>query len=560
MKKITRLVMVLGIMLLVLLPVFAGGAEEAKEAEAPAEMVVEEGGPTNSNPLSDVRVRKAIAYAIDMDTIADTLLEGMAIVADSQIPNGSWKAPGLEPYSYDPDRARALLKAANWDESIVLDLVYYYADQLTADLMTAVQAYLADVGVQMTFRKLEGDVAGQLNALPVDPVDGPSGIVWDLGYGARAALALQEYYNGYTAGITATTPSDPKLDELIAGISSTSDVAKQKEAFFAIERYDSEMLYTLPLYYQQLFVFESTKINRNGEMYGNAQYNYDWGIINWTVPADKNGNHVLNTNTGPIEFFQTPWFNPGIFMTNKVLFDRLITTDGSLTPTRGIMVDDYSLSADGKTVTFELKEGLTWHDGSPLTVDDVRFSVEFASTVIPAVHPVFMTTFGSLKGFAAFKDGSADEISGITINGNTITFKFDKLDPNVLLTFSQFAILPEKYLGDADPLQFQQDPYWQWPIGSGPFKVSEVEMNDYLIMVPFENYQEGVAKIDQIVCYPTFENDVNMVKNAASGRLDYAFGKSTSDVAAILEMDNMKVTPVDIPYTREIWFNKFPKP
>jgi len=108
MKKITRLVMVLGMMLLVLLPVFASGAEEA---EAPAEMVVEAGGATNSNPLSDVRVRKAIAYAIDMDTIADTLLEGMAIVADSQIPNGSWKAPGLESYSYDPDRARALLKA-----------------------------------------------------------------------------------------------------------------------------------------------------------------------------------------------------------------------------------------------------------------------------------------------------------------------------------------------------------------------------------------------------------------------------------------------------------------
>ncbi|NQT59780.1 MAG: peptide ABC transporter substrate-binding protein, partial [Bacteroidetes bacterium] len=225
-------------------------------------MVVEEGGPTNSNPLSDVRVRKAIAYAIDMDTIADTLLEGMAIVADSQIPNGSWKAPGLEPYSYDPERASALLKAANWDESIVLDLVYYYADQLTADLMTAVQAYLADVGVKMTFRKLEGDVAGQLNGLPVDPADGPSTIVWDLGYGARAALALQEYYNGYKPGITANTPQDPKLDELIAAISSTSDVDKQKEAFFAIERYDSEMLYSLPLYYQQLFIFESTRVNR----------------------------------------------------------------------------------------------------------------------------------------------------------------------------------------------------------------------------------------------------------------------------------------------------------
>ena len=124
--------------------------------------------PANSNPLSDLRVRQAIAYAIDMDTIAATLLEGMAIAADSRIPNGPFKAPGLNQYKYNPDKSRQLLKEANWDSSQVLDLVYYYGDQLTADLMTAVQAYLADVGIQMTFRKLEGDVGAQLNSVPKD--------------------------------------------------------------------------------------------------------------------------------------------------------------------------------------------------------------------------------------------------------------------------------------------------------------------------------------------------------------------------------------------------------
>ncbi len=564
MKKITKLLVVLGMVLLVSLPVFGGGKKEAEPAvepvvEAAVEAVEEGVGPTNSNPLSDLRVRQAMAYAIDMDTIVETLLEGMAIVADSQIPNGSWKAPGLEKYSYNPDKARKLLKAAKWDSSLVLDLVYYYGDQLTVDLMTAIQAYLDDVGIKMTFRRLEGDVAEQLNKLPVHPVDGPSGIIWDLGYGARAALALQEYYNGYARGISPNTPGDPKLDALIKGVNSTSDVAKQREAFFAIERYDSEMLYSLPLYYQQLFIFESTKVNRNGEMYGNAQYNYDWGIINWTVPADAKGNHVLRSNGGPIEFFQNPWFNPGIWISNKVLFDRLITCDGSLTPTRALMAKNYNLSSDGMTLTITLRDGLTWHDGSPLTVDDVKFSVELAYSV-PTVHPVFITTFGSLKGAKAFKEGAAAEIAGITTSGNTITFSLETLDPNILLTFSQFAILPEKYLGDVDPLKFQQQSYWQMPIGSGPFMVGEVEMNDYVVMVPFKDYHGGVAKIDQIVCYPTFDSDPNAVKNAAAGRLDYAFSKNTAEVKAIQEMDHMRVTPVDIPYTRMIWFNKFPKP
>ena len=63
------------------------------------------------NQLSDERVRQAIAYAIDMDTIVETLFEGKAIVADSMIPNGGFKAEGLNAYSYDPDRARELLAA-----------------------------------------------------------------------------------------------------------------------------------------------------------------------------------------------------------------------------------------------------------------------------------------------------------------------------------------------------------------------------------------------------------------------------------------------------------------
>ena len=79
--------------------------------------------PKNSNQLSDPRVRQAIAYAIDMDTIQETLLEGKAIVADSHIPNGPFKKPGLPKYSYDQDKARQLLKAANWDTSQELDMV-----------------------------------------------------------------------------------------------------------------------------------------------------------------------------------------------------------------------------------------------------------------------------------------------------------------------------------------------------------------------------------------------------------------------------------------------------
>ncbi|HET8728585.1 MAG TPA: ABC transporter substrate-binding protein, partial [Alphaproteobacteria bacterium] len=268
-----------------LLPL-AGLFSEAWVNEALAAVDVPD-GPTNSNQLSDVRVRRAIAHAIDKKTIVETLLDGKAIVADGLLPNGPMKSKTLDPYAYDPDKARALLKEAGWDSSRVLDCVYYYADQATADLMAALQAYLGDVGIKMQYRLLTGDTATALNAVPADPVNGPSAIKWDLGYGARAALALQEYYNGYRTGLSAHTPGDPKFDALIDAINASADPAKQKAAFQAIQDYENAYEHTVPLYYQQLFTYESNKLNRNGHEYGNEQYNYDWGITDWTIEPDS---------------------------------------------------------------------------------------------------------------------------------------------------------------------------------------------------------------------------------------------------------------------------------
>ena len=274
-----------------------------------------------ANQLSDERVRQAIAYAIDMDTIVETLFEGKAIVADSMIPNGGFKAEGLERYGYNPDKARALLKDAGWNDGQVLDVVYYYGDQLTADLMVALQAYLGDVGIKMTYRKLEGDVGGQLNALP-DAGSDTSAVKWDIAYGAKAALALQEYYNGYQSGKNSYTPGVAERDNLIAMINGTADVEKQKEAFKKFERFENKVLSDIPLYYQQLFIYESKRLDRSGGQYGNDQFNYDWNIVNWTATPDANGNKVLYTNSAPTSFFQHPWLNPGIYVFSKISLDR----------------------------------------------------------------------------------------------------------------------------------------------------------------------------------------------------------------------------------------------
>ena len=61
------------------------------------------------------------------------------------------------------------------------------------------------------------------------------------------------------------------------------------------------------------------------------------------------------------------------------LFDY--NNDGTMVP---ILAESYSASADGKTVTFNLRKGVKWHDGKPFTSADVQFTV---MEVLKKVHP-----------------------------------------------------------------------------------------------------------------------------------------------------------------------------
>lgn len=495
------------------------------------------------NQLSDPKVRQAIAYAIDMDTIVASIFEGKALVADSMIPNGVYKAEGLNAYAYDPDKARSLLAEAGWDGSQVLDVVYYYGDQQTADLMVALQAYLGDVGIQMNYRKLEGDVGAQLNPVPEAGSD-TSVVTWNMAYGAKAALAMQEYYNGYQTGQSSYAPGTPERDTLIAATNSTIDATAQQDAFKALEIYENTVLSDIPLYYQQLFVYESDRVNRNGAAYGNDQFVYDMDILNWTVAPDAAGKSVMYTNTAPASFFEHPWLNPGLNIWAKVGYDRLLTATPTLQPGAGQLAESYSVSDDGLTVSFTVRDGLTWHDGAPLTADDIAWSIDTAK-VVPGINAVFASTFA--------------KIAKVAVDGPTITLTFSELDPNALLTFSQFAPLPKHLLEGVKPEEFQQHPYWQNPVGSGPFKIAELQMNDFVRLVPFEAYHGGVAKIGEIVAFPSGENDANVIKNATAGRLDYGFTKSVGDVKALEAIPNMRVTAEDIPYTRSLRVNAYPR-
>ena len=269
---------------------------------------------------------------------------------------------------------------------------------------------------------------------------------------------------------------------------------------------------------------------------------------------------VLYSNGGPTEFFETPWLNPGTYMYNKTLYAHLIFADENLAPVsgEGDLAKSYEMSDDGMTLAFELRDNIFWHDGEAITADDIQWSIEYAlkTTVL---NSVFRSTFEALKGAAAYEDGSAEHIEGIAVDGNKITLTFEKVAPDALLTFTQFAPLPKKYLADTDPISLQQAKYFQSPIGSGPFMVDEVQMNNYTTLKPFDKYYGGTANFTIHLNPSAGDSDANFVTNAKAGKLDYAYTKNIADVKALEGTPGLTIDTVNVRYTRLMYLNKFDK-
>lgn len=236
-------------------------------------------------PFDNEKVRQAVAYALDPQGYIDLVFSGEATPANYTMlpPSVDGYVSDCSDYSCNVEKAKELLAEANWDPNTVIKAVYYYTDQATVDLMTAVQAYLADVGIKMEFELVEGDLATILWTAPADQTNGPRAVDWDICYAANAALSLHEYYDRYRTGspTNSHTPEDAELNRLIDATNASADVNAQNEAFKELIKYENENLFTMALYYQPIFLITSDKIGDIQK--GTPQFCINWDIQNWNV-------------------------------------------------------------------------------------------------------------------------------------------------------------------------------------------------------------------------------------------------------------------------------------
>jgi peptide/nickel transport system substrate-binding protein len=141
--------------------------------------------------------------------------------------------------------------------------------------------------------------------------------------------------------------------------------------------------------------------------------------------------------------------------------------DGDLFPVLAAEIpsrENGGLSADGKSVTWKLKRGVTWHDGKPFSADDVVFNWEYATN--PATACV---TIGSYKDVKVTK-----------VDDYTVKVMFDKATPFWADAFvgARGMIIPKHLFADFNGDKSRDAPTNLKPIGTGPYKFADFKPGD----------------------------------------------------------------------------------
>jgi len=191
--------------------------------------------------LSDVRVRRAIAEAIDWKRINDTIYRGYDQLAVSDVFPDLWAAPSLPPYRYDPADARRLLAAAGWtmggdgvlhkgDLAMHLTIYATTGHQENTQSQVYMQSMLRPLGIDLAVRNFPGSY---LFAMDGPLYTGKYDLEWSVDTNGPDPDNSGSWNSAYIPPNGANTSwlRDPIVDATSTAAASTFDPAKRKRLY-----------------------------------------------------------------------------------------------------------------------------------------------------------------------------------------------------------------------------------------------------------------------------------------------------------------------------------------
>lgn len=232
--------------------------------------------------------------------------------------------------------------------------------------------------------------------------------------------------------------------------------------------------------------------------------------------------------------------NPGTALLSEaytifeLVYDSMydLQLDGTYTLS---LAESAEVSEDGKTWTFKLRPGYKFHDGTPLTAQDVVFSYQFYQSHEDFPYmPVYTEYFESVE---------APDDSTVVIN-------LSEPIPNMESQLIFLYILPkhiwEQYDTPTGAVEFENEEM----IGSGPFRLVEYRQGEFVHLAAVKDHPLNPPKIDEVV-FQTFDNQDALVQAIITGQVDMITEMPNTAVPTLRNAENVQLV-IGAPFSPEV--------
>ena len=208
------------------------------------------------------------------------------------------------------------------------------------------------------------------------------------------------------------------------------------------------------------------------------------------------------------------------------VFGGLVTIDPELNVVSDL-AESWDISPDGLVYTFRIRPDATFHNGKPVTAEDVRWSLERATDPLTEA-PNVDQYLGDIVGVDAKLQGNALEISGVrVINEHTVEITIDESKSFFLAKMTY----PTAFVLDQENIEANPKSWFREPNGTGPFKMSEYKVGETLILSRHDGYHLGAAKLAEVEMILSGGTSMLMYEN---DEIDIA-GVGLSDLDRLLD-------------------------
>lgn len=305
------------------------------------------------------------------------------------------------------------------------------------------------------------------------------------------------------------------------------NLPSHKELFFAFESFNSKIktvIIILAIIFITNFLILANKLN---------------GKLMVDVPVT--GGSLTEGIVGTPRFI-----NPLLAISDADRDLTALTYSGlmRLAPGRGYepdLAERYEMSPDGLNYTFYLRKNLHWQDGEKITADDIIFTVEKAQD----------------QSIKSPKRGTWNGVTVRKVDDQTVQFSLKK-PYNFFLENTTMGILPEHLWGKIKPEQFPLSSLNTDPVGSGPYKVTNITKDASGIpqvynLKPFHGFALGTAKINLDIRF--YNSDKELLVALKSGEVGGASAIAPSS-ATQLAKDGQKILQAPLPRTFSVFLNQ----